>query len=74
MATLARQPGWFMTTLGDSLLMVCLGISTDLGHYLLIQTFLRMGPRRSRAFSYTHLVWAVLLGDPHSARRPMRVP
>lgn len=31
-------------------------------------------PHRSRAFSYTHLVWAVLLWDPHSARRAMRVP
>lgn len=62
MASLAWQPGWFMPTPGDALLMVCLGISTGLGHYLLIEAFLRMGPAVAAPFTYTHLVWAILLG------------
>ncbi len=59
----AWQPGWTMPSLNHALLMMCLGISTGVGHYLLIEAFQRMGPAVAAPFTYTHLVWAVLFGS-----------
>ena len=60
--SMAWQPSWTMPTLYHAFLMVCLGISTGVGHYLLIEAFERMGPAVAAPFTYTHLVWAVLFG------------
>lgn len=60
--SLAWQPGWTMPTLHHAFLMIGLGISTGVGHYLLIEAFQRMSPAQAAPFTYTHLVWAVLFG------------
>lgn len=59
----AWQPGWMMPTPDHAFFMICLGISTGVGHYLLIEAFQRMGPAVAAPFTYTHLVWAVLFGS-----------
>lgn len=63
MTSLAWQAGWMMPTPGHAFLMICLGVSTGVGHYLLIEAFQRMGPAVAAPFTYTHLVWAVLFGS-----------
>lgn len=60
--SLAWQPGWMIPPVQDALLMICLGITTGVGHYLLIEAFQRMSPAMAAPLTYTHLVWAVLFG------------
>jgi drug/metabolite transporter (DMT)-like permease len=61
-SSMAWQPGWRMPGLSDAFLMICLGVSTGVGHYLLIKAFERMSPAVAAPFTYTHLVWAVMFG------------
>lgn len=61
--SLGWQASWTMPASYDLGLMVCLGLLTGVGHYLLIEAFQRMAPATAAPFTYTHLVWAVLLGS-----------
>lgn len=63
-ASLGWQADWVLpATLGAASLVVLLGLLTSVGHYLLIEAFQRMGPASAAPFTYTQLVWAVLLGS-----------
>jgi drug/metabolite transporter (DMT)-like permease len=61
-ASLAWQPGWTMPTPIHAFFMVCLGFTTGVGHYLLIEVFQRIEPATAAPFTYTQLVWAMLFG------------
>jgi drug/metabolite transporter (DMT)-like permease len=60
--SLAWQPDWTMPTPVHAFLMICLGFTTGVGHYLLIEVFQRIEPATAAPFTYTHLVWAMLFG------------
>lgn len=61
-SSLAWQSAWLLPSMKDAVLMMCLGITTGVGHYLLIEAFQRMSPAMAAPLTYTHLVWAVLFG------------
>jgi drug/metabolite transporter (DMT)-like permease len=61
-ASLAWQPDWTLPTPTHAFFMICLGFTTGVGHYLLIETFQHMGPATAAPFTYTQLVWAMLFG------------
>lgn len=61
-ASLGWQDNWTLPTLLHAGFMVGLGLTTGIGHYLLIEAFQRMGPAMAAPFTYTQLIWAGLLG------------
>ncbi|MDR3300449.1 MAG: DMT family transporter [Candidatus Accumulibacter sp.] len=56
------QSSWTSPTPPHAFLIICLGLSVSLGHYLLIEAFQRIGPAVAAPFTYTQLVWAMLFG------------
>jgi drug/metabolite transporter (DMT)-like permease len=60
--TFTWQASWVVPDTGDVPLMMGLGVATGLGHFLLIKAFEHISPATAAPFTYTHLVWAVLLG------------
>lgn len=60
--SLTWQSSWIMPTTSDLPLVVALGITTGIGHFLLIKAFEHLSPASAAPFTYTHLIWAVLLG------------
>ncbi len=60
--SLTWQSSWTMPTNSDLPLMVALGITTGIGHFLLIKAFEHLSPASAAPFTYTHLIWAVVLG------------
>jgi drug/metabolite transporter (DMT)-like permease len=60
--SVAWQTGWIMPTPVHAFLMLCLGFTAGVGHYLLIEAFRRIGPAVAAPFTYTQLVCALLFG------------
>jgi drug/metabolite transporter (DMT)-like permease len=60
--TFTWQPSWVLPAYGDLPLMIGLGLTTGTGHFLLIKAFEHISPASAAPFTYTHLIWAVLLG------------
>jgi len=60
--TFTWQASWSMPTPAHLPLMLGLGLTTGTGHFLLIKAFEHISPAAAAPFTYTHLVWAVVLG------------
>jgi drug/metabolite transporter (DMT)-like permease len=60
--SLVWRPDWTMPPPVHALLMICLGFTTGVGHYLLIEVFQRIEPATAAPFTYTQLIWALLFG------------
>lgn len=59
---LAWHPGWLLPRPSDLPLVVGLGLTAGTGHFLLIKAFEKISPASAAPFTYTHLIWAALLG------------
>lgn len=56
------QQSWAFPAWSDLPLVLGLGLTTGTGHFLLIRAFEHISPVAAAPFTYTHLIWAVLLG------------
>jgi drug/metabolite transporter (DMT)-like permease len=60
--SVAWQSSWTIHTVTHAILLLFLGFTAGVGHYLLIEAFRRIGPAVAAPFTYTQLVYALLFG------------
>lgn len=60
--TFTWQSTWIIPALRDLPLVIGLGVTTGIGHFLLIKAFENISPAVAAPFTYTQLIWAALLG------------